>query len=75
MGTLRTLLALTTVSAALFFAGEHKQLLGPRDPIAADGSLQAGRALTISDKAGSRTANVGSGRSQQVRGTFFQKSG
>jgi hypothetical protein len=49
MGTLRTLLAMTTVSAALFFAGEHKQLLGPRDPIAADGSLQAGRALTISE--------------------------
>jgi hypothetical protein len=49
MGTFRTLLALATVSAGLFFADERKQLLGPRDPIAADGSLQAGRALTLSE--------------------------
>jgi hypothetical protein len=47
MGAVRILLILAVVLAALFAGGEHERALGPRDPIAADGSLTAGRALTI----------------------------
>lgn len=49
MGTVRILLALAVVLAALSFSDEGKRILGPRDPIAADGSLQAGRALTLAE--------------------------
>jgi hypothetical protein len=51
MGAIRISLALGVIMAAMFFAGEHKhkRILGPRDPIAADGSFKAGRALTISE--------------------------
>ncbi len=45
----RILLVLAVGSATLFFAGERKRILGPRDPIAVDGSLAAGRALTLSE--------------------------
>jgi hypothetical protein len=49
MGAIRISLALGVIMAAMLFAGEHKRFLGPRDPIAADGSFKAGRALTISE--------------------------
>src|SRR3954447_13366710 len=46
MGAFRILLALAVVLVALFAGSEQERTLGPRDPIAADGSLTAGRALT-----------------------------
>jgi hypothetical protein len=49
MGAIRISLALGVITAATLFAGEHKRILGPRDPIAADGSFKAGRVLTISE--------------------------
>ena len=49
MGAVRILVALGAILGTVLFAGEHKELLGPRDPIAADGSFKAGRALTISE--------------------------
>jgi hypothetical protein len=49
MGAIRISLALGVISATMLFCGEHERFLGPRDPIAADGSFKAGRALTISD--------------------------
>jgi len=49
MGAIRISLALGVILAAMLFASEPKRLLGPRDPIAADGSFKAGRALTISE--------------------------
>ena len=49
MNAVRILLVLAVGSATLLIAGGQKQVLGPRDPIAADGSFAAGRALTISE--------------------------
>jgi hypothetical protein len=49
MGAFRLLVLLAIGTAALFVTGERKRVLGPSDPIAADGSLTAGRALTISE--------------------------
>src|SRR5260221_12929951 len=49
MDAVRILLVLAVASATLFIAGESKRILGPRDPIAVDGSLAGGRALTISE--------------------------
>jgi hypothetical protein len=49
MGAVRILLVLAVVLATLFVSGERKRVLGPRDPIALDGSLNAGRALTIAE--------------------------
>jgi hypothetical protein len=47
--TVRIALALGAISAAMLFANEPGKLLGPLDPMAADGSFEAGRALTMSD--------------------------
>jgi hypothetical protein len=47
MAVLRNLMVAAAILAVLLFSGERKEKLGPRDPIAADGSLTAGRALTI----------------------------
>jgi hypothetical protein len=49
MGAARISLALGIIVATVSFAGGHKRMLGPLDPIAADGSFKAGRALTISE--------------------------
>jgi hypothetical protein len=49
MSAIRISLALGVILATVLFACEQARLLGPRDPIAADGSFKAGRALTISD--------------------------
>lgn len=46
---IRIALASGAILATLLFANEPTALLGPLDPIAADGSFKAGRALTISD--------------------------
>jgi hypothetical protein len=46
MGAIRVLLVLAAVLATLFAGGEQERILGPRDSIAVDGSLTAGRALT-----------------------------
>lgn len=46
---IRISLAFCVALAAMLVVSEPKRLLGPRDPIAADGSFKAGRALTISD--------------------------
>ncbi|CAL75400.1 hypothetical protein; putative membrane protein [Bradyrhizobium sp. ORS 278] len=46
---IRIALAAIIILVALLVVNEPRTLLGPRDPIAADGSLKAGRALTISD--------------------------
>lgn len=46
---IRISLALCVILAAMLLVSEPKRLLGPRDPIAADGSFKAGRALTISE--------------------------
>jgi hypothetical protein len=49
MGAIRTSLALGVIMATVLLAGQQTRLPGPRDPIAADGSFKAGRALTISE--------------------------
>jgi hypothetical protein len=49
MRAVRILVALGVILATVLFAGAHRRILGPRDPIAADGSFKAGRALTISE--------------------------
>lgn len=43
-------LASSLVLSALVFVGQSRRALDPRDPIAADGSLTAGRALTLADQ-------------------------
>jgi hypothetical protein len=43
-------LASSVVLAALVFTGQSRRALDPREPIAADGSLTAGRALTLADQ-------------------------
>lgn len=43
-------LASSLVLAALVFTGQSRRTLDPRDPIAVDGSLTAGRALTLADQ-------------------------
>jgi len=45
----RIVLTLGVIFGATLFADGPRVLLGPRDPIASDGSLKAGRALTISE--------------------------
>ena len=50
MAAARNFLMLAAVLAGLCYSGAREQVLGPRDPIAADGSLTAGRALTIGDQ-------------------------
>lgn len=49
MDAVRIMLVLAVGLATLLVAGGHKRILGPRDPIAVDGSFAAGRALTISE--------------------------
>jgi hypothetical protein len=49
MRALRNSLALVVIMAALLFVGGQERILGPLDPIAADGSLKAGRTLTIAE--------------------------
>src|SRR5665213_1363833 len=49
MGARRIPLRLGGILAIALFAGDHKRLLDPRDPIAANGSLAAGRALTFAE--------------------------
>lgn len=44
------LLASCLVLAALVVTGQSRHVPDPRDPIAADGSLTAGRALTLADQ-------------------------
>lgn len=53
-GTARIAVALAVIMAAMLLANETGLIPGPRDPIAAAGSMKAGRALTISDLEPSR---------------------
>ncbi len=50
MAVARNLLLVTAIFATLFYTGVRERVPGPRDPISADGSLTAGRALTIVDQ-------------------------